>query len=236
MHYLIFIPDEKRMTREVLDRPEFDGLLQSHEPDPLVALPEVVGPDNVHTGAIVLPFSHADETKNPPLGYLPDRQTWHPIPGSDCWVGWFTATPPEPADLLRRSPPQYPGPAVELNGGFEWIITSCMDQKHVMVPAGAGWTTKESNRWPDLYALAEPVLSMIEANQTDDIDFDYSLTASFVSEVLRLNYRLTPGLIGALSLLDQDSLPRLAALATDYGRILTLIQELAQKKQPAPNS
>jgi len=236
MHYLLFIPDEKRMTRAVLDRPEFVGLLQPNEPDPLVALPEVVGPDNTHTGAIVLPFSHGDETRNPPLGYLPDRQTWHSIPGSDCWIGWGNDSPPEPDDLLRRSLPLYPGPAVELNGGFEWIIPSCMDQKHVMVPAGEGWTTKESNRWPDLYALAEPVLHMIEANQTDDGDFDYGVAASFVSEVLRLNYRLTPQIIGALSLLDQDSLPRLAAIATDYARILNLIQDLAQKKQPAPNS
>jgi hypothetical protein len=236
MHFLLYIPDETRQSRAVLADAGFGDLLKSGDPDPLVTIPDCVGPDKKTTGAIVLPFSDADESNNPPLGFLPDRQTWIPIAASDCWVGWVTASPPTADDLARSTPPLYPGPAIELNDGNEWVIPSCMDQKHVMVPAGAGWTTKECKRWPDLYTLAEPVLAMIEANQTDDIDFDYGLTASFISEVLRLNYRLTPQLIGALSLLDQDSLPRLAALATDYVRILTLIQELAQKKQPAPNS
>lgn len=34
-------------------------------------------------------------------GYYPDRQTWRKIPGGDCWVGYETASPPGPEDLLR---------------------------------------------------------------------------------------------------------------------------------------
>lgn len=242
MHYLLFIPHETKQARQTLADAGFDGLLLDGEPDPFwFTIEGTGGPDGPpgqpgSPGQVVLPYSSPDETRNPVPGYSPDTQTWQPLPGSDCWIGWQTAHPPTPDDLLRQPGPRYPGPVVELNDGNDWIVPSCMDQKHVMVPDGTGWTTKNSSRWPDLYTLAEPVLAMIEANQTDEIEFDFNMAATFVCEVLRLNYRITPAIAGALSLLDQDSLPRLAALASDFNRIFALIQELAQKKQPAPNS
>lgn len=242
MHYLLFIPNEKRMSREVLDRPEFAGLLQTGEPDPLVALPEVVGPDNTNTGAIVLPFSDGDESKNPPLGYLPDRQTWKPIPGSECWLGWFNDSPPQAVDLARSFPLPYPGPEITLGDGKRWAVPSCFDQKHVMVPTADGdWTESASPRWPELYALAAPLMDQLESAmhaESEEIPFalDNAAASSFLSRLLCLNYRLTAGLIGALGLLDRDLLPRLLAAATDYTRLMKLAQELDQKKQEAPNS
>lgn len=236
MHYLIFIPNETIQKREALADAGFDGLVLPGEPDPFWFQIEGSGGPDGQPGLLVLPHSSPDESRNPLPGYHPQTQTWQQLPGSDCWIGWQTDNPPTPLDLARRSALLYPGPAVELNDGQRWVIPSCMDQKHVMVPSADGWTTKDQTRWPDLYTLAAPVLEMIEANQRDDLEFDYSLAADLVCECLRLNYRLTPAIVGALGLLDQDLLPRLASLATDYDRILSLIGELAQKKQPAPNS
>ncbi len=207
MHYLIFIPNETIQKREALADAGFEGLVLPGEPDPFWFQIEGSGGPDGQPGLLVLPHSSPDESRNPLPGYHPQTQTWQQLPGSDCWIGWQTDNPPTPLDL-----------------------------KHVMVPSADGWTTKDQTRWPDLYTLAAPVLEMIEANQRDDLEFNYSLAADLVCECLRLNYRLTPAIVGALGLLDQDLLPRLASLATDFDRILSLIGELAQKKQPAPNS
>ena len=236
MHYLIFIPNETIQKRETLTDAGFAGLLLPEESDPFWFQIEGSGGPDGNPGQLVLPHSSPDESHNPVPGYSPATQTWEQLPGMDCWIGWQTDNPPKPADLLRQPGPRYHGPAVELNDGHDWLIPACMDQKHVMVPDGSGWSTKNSSRWPDLYTLAEPVLAMIESNQRDEEPFNHGMAATFVCECLRLNYRVNPAIVGALSLLDQDLLPRLAALATDYSRIFNLIQELAQKKQPAPNS
>lgn len=243
MHYLIYIPGETRQTRDVLADAGFADLLKPGDPDPLVAIPECTGPDQKTTGAVVLPFSDPDETNNPPLGYLPDRQTWHPIAASDCWLGFVTDSPPTADDLARSFPLPHPGPAITLGDGRTWSIPCCLDQRQVMVPTSAGsWTKEPRPRWPELYAMASPLLDELEAAMKLEVTADKPLTidesaaTSFIVELLTINYRLTAGLIGALGLIDDDQLPKLVAVATDYARLMALAQELDQKKQPAPNS
>lgn len=235
MHYLIFIPNETRQSRDVLTDAGFGSLLQPGEPDPLVFPLPGAGPDG-KSGVLVLPFSSPDESRNPQPGYMPARQTWKQLPESNCWIGWQTESPPTPTELARSIPLPFAGPSITLGDGQEWMIPACMDQKHVMTPGPNGWTTKDKPRWPDLYTKAEPVLAMVERNQRDEIEFDFGLAAEFLTDLLTLNFRLTPEIVGVFELLDQDNLPRLSAIATDFVRVMTLIQELAQKKQPAPNS
>jgi hypothetical protein len=243
MHFLLYIPGETRQSRAVLDDAGFGDLLKAGDPDPLVTIPDCVGPDQKTTGAIVLPFSDADESNNPPLGYLPDRQTWVPIAASDCWVGWVTASPPTADDLARSTPLPHAGPMIRLGDNRPWSIPSCLDQRQVMVPTATGsWTTDDRPRWPELYAMAAPLLDTLEAAMRREVSEETPLTidnaaaTTFLAELLCINYRLTPQVIGALGLLDADRLVQLVAIATDYARLTALAKDLDEKKPPAPTS
>jgi hypothetical protein len=243
MHFLIFIPGEHRQDRAVLDDAGFGDLLKQGDPDPLVAIIDCVGPDEKTPGAIVLPFSDGDESKNPPLGFLPDRQTWLPVAASDCWIGWVTASPPTADDLARSTPLPYAGPMIRLGDERPWSIPCCLDQRQVMVPTAAGsWTTDERPRWPELYAMAAPMIDTLEAAMKREVSEDTPLTidnaaaTTFLAELLCINYRLTTKVIGALGLLDEDRLVQLVAIATDYQRLQTLAKDLDEKKPPGPTS
>lgn len=243
MHYLIYIPGETRQTREILAEVGFEGLLQPGEPDPLYFPVEAAGPDGGN-GLLVLPYQNPVEDHNPQPAHLADRQDWKQIPGSDCWIGWQTDNRPTPLDLLRGVAPVYPGPAITLGDGQQWCVPACFDQKHVMVPNGAGgWGEDTSPRWPDLYAKAAPLFAELEAGlrrdaTEDDYTFqlDNAAASTFLCDLLALNFRVTPGIVGALGLIDRDNIPLLVAVATDHDRLIRLTKELDSKNQPAPNS
>ena len=54
------------------------------------------------------------------VGVFPDRQTWHKVPGSTAWCGYYSEDPPTPDDLLRADP--LPGHRVTLADGRPWLV------------------------------------------------------------------------------------------------------------------
>lgn len=154
------------------------------------------------------------------LAYLADKQTWLKAPGDGAgWVGWYSAEPPRPRDLLRSQ--SLDGHLVRLGDGREWLAPVARGIRELhgepiayrAVPGGA--TLGDDGQWtggaiqPRYRRLWEIATSFAEAFfESDDaaagIEFDYDDQQSRAVECLAANYAIGAIEVSALGLLDDQ--------------------------------
>jgi len=219
--FLYYVPElTARPTGETLS-----GLdLVARFPDGnTIFAPVTGGPDGKH-GAIVA----ADAVG---AVYVPDRQTWQRC--HHWWLGWNKATPPGPADLVRRD--TLPGLPFRLADGHEWVVPVAELRPKIEVFRDGAWRLEADPRHDALWAFAEKVreetwepineavvswmiaLGAIQSAEDPDLaldvatkahaDFQSSMAAlnpSVAVEILGHNYRMGNEEVSALGLLSQD--------------------------------
>jgi hypothetical protein len=92
----------------------------------------VRGPENLE-GLLIAANGAAGET--PALVYQSEKQAWRKGPGGKYFVGVDRAAMPGPDDLARAK--IYPGQAVKLLDGNEWIVPRCvgmLDDRPMTLP------------------------------------------------------------------------------------------------------
>lgn len=186
------------------------------------------------------------------LGYWPDRQTWRPLwrspgetPAPPLYVGWWTAEPPTPADLVVPEP--IPGHLVKLRDGREWLIPLAREYSggawHRALPGAltrlAGqWVSGDiDSRYARLWDISAEFYSQMfggTLGQDHVLRFDFAGANDAAATVLGFNYRLGAEEIAALGLFD-DQLTAAAAILKaliDFDTFLAW----QKKNQPPPTA
>ena len=219
--FLYYVPElAARPTGETLS-----GLdLVARFPDGnTIFAPVTGGPDGKH-GAIV-----ASDAVG--AVYVPDRQTWQRC--HHWWLGWNKATPPGPADLVRRD--TLPGLPFRLADGHEWVVPVAELRPKIEVFRDGAWRLEADPRHDALWAFAEKVreetwepinealmawaAALSGIQEAEDADKVIALAtqthAAFLAAVAALspsiavsildhNYRLGNEEVSALALLRQE--------------------------------
>ena len=184
------------------------------------------------------------------VGYFPDRQTWRRIPGSEVWLGWYTAEPPGPEDLLR--PDAVDGLPVETLAGHRWMVP--LARGYADTPGNAGWycalpqtlVRDDEGQWTagEVVAKYRPLWDTacrwqdardgVQPGEDGQamVTFDNVIAAAVA--VLAVNYHLSTAEVDLLGLLTTFEPARILDAAIDFEKQL----EFAKKNagQPPENS
>ena len=175
------------------------------------------GPDG-GGGFLVVPTHPA----SPPSMFQRAEQTWHR--GPKFWVGWLTASPPTPADLVRDT--VMGGTGVKLRDGNEWMIPRI----HAVFPGrptnlprvfgaddSGDWAPKiapeyegvceRAHRWWRAFLRLDGE-SVTEADLLD-----------LAVDVLALNYRVSKAEVAAMGLIGDAELARIGRVIIDGDEI-----------------
>jgi len=236
--------------------------VQAGSPDAVRALDAIDRPGYTFRGVNAGPggdpgqvvgYFHGHEAR---VRYAPGEQQWRKIPGVDAWVGFYTADPPGPDDLVRPDP--LPGVPVTLGDGRDWIVPVLLAWRGDEDGAGFQWQLPrrtdldDEGRWVpgdvvpryrELFAQGQRWFDYItqrftaKADESDDVD-DPDATVEITLDtqeyfdtalaVLSANYRLGRAEVALLGLFDDDVPGRVLNTAVDF----PTFQAWLQKKTP----
>jgi len=185
------------------------------------------GPSGALGGSLHYLTTHQRDTW-PQLEFDADRQTWHQLPNSNEWVGWWNDNKPT-AEALRRES-TVDGYIVQLNDGGNWVIPSGMNMPCNLSIDNAGNVVKVTK--PEFKSFYDEAVTMLDyakslIRKDDPIDDDNLLgVGKYVSSMLQLNYYITFEIAFLLQLFDPDVLWRALSAATDVRAINDLFDEL----------
>lgn len=219
--FLYFIPSIKQADSELIDGLGLsDRLPGGHVEQRSVSQ----GPDG--NAGILLAYSGV-------VLYKPEDQTWSECKGQGHWLGYETANPPMPKDVLRED--ALAGHLCDLGDGNKWLIPVCRAiQTGAFFERGIEYALNESGKFeeqirPDFLALSKDVEVLysafseqyldqeIEVEDADDFDqFDACERA------LALNYRLTKWEINALRLFTREALILIAQAMIDVPTVIEI--------------
>jgi len=216
----------------------------------------ISGPDG-SAGLILANRPHAGR-----LGYFPTEQTWGPIPGSDCYVGFAAASLP----LHPAAPLPVPSPfarANELAGknvadslGNLWHIPFAMNYlelgeglwpvpqlpQRLTLGEGGQWVRGQvmpayAQLWQLVsdygQALAEAVIAVqAEDEQRESFVFSFDRLDDLAIAALQVNYRLGPVELDLLGIYDETFRQEVI----DTVRGMPLLAALKKKQAPAGGS
>lgn len=198
-----------------------------------------VGPPNQHGHrGFIYAANPAGDFDMMDLRYTPTAQTWHAIPGTDAWVGFWNDRPPTPADLARDK--QVGGYNVELGDGNQWLCPvarkfdggECALPARTDVDANGRWIRgalqeKHAQLWETACAYWDGQLN------TEDDSFSiegFEDIRDAALQSLSVNYRLGKAEVVLLDLFKTDEEPQSVLLAlVDYPEVIKKkLSELSQ--------
>jgi hypothetical protein len=193
------------------------------------------GPDGA-AGTVVADPSRIDPSR---IGYYPDAQTWRvfpnpqsliPNPLPSVWIGYATAEPPGPADLIRLRP--LDGHWVELADGRPWLVPIARGYSSdgsggylalpqtIALDAVGKWDTGRvipkyealwslAQRWWDSLIGARPAADSDAARSAGEglttVVFEFSDWIDAAVTALAANYRVGPIEVDLLGLLTTET-------------------------------
>lgn len=170
--------------------------------------------------------------RSPQLGVFPG-QTWHAEQGADkprFWIGWESR--PRACDLLRTR--VHPGPGVEL-AGDNWLLPTPTQLPHTNGMRGGKFTRKLKQEYQEFFEQSEAALRRLVdswlANDCNSFSWDQAEFWPFTCAALAMNYLLTPEIIDAMGLVDDDAHYTVAAAVTNLEAVC---RTLTQKKTECP--
>jgi hypothetical protein len=158
--------------------------------------------------------------------------------GGRPWLGFETASPPGPGDLLREVHCTENHP-VTLGDGNSWGIPvvrrypSGTALPQVIVLGKRGPEARIKREYETLYQLAVALADDLYGDGEAKLDAGALLVMA--SLALAVNYRLGPDEISALELLDTQNAQEIAGAIIDRPSLLKLRDEL-EKKTPGISS
>lgn len=172
-----------------------------------------------------------------PRGVHLDSQEWKPEQGQDpprYWVGWVKGAKPGPADLARKK--QHPGTAVTLCDGNEWLIPLARQLPHVNgIKPGGGFKRKLKHEYQAFWDLSQVIhdslLKNFMVNECQRWEWNQFECWPFSCAALAQNYLLTPEIIDALELLEDDSHFEIAEACTELSAAAEALWHAVQKKR-----
>lgn len=168
-----------------------------------------------------------------PLHYEPESQTWRECAAGAFHVGFATATPPGPDDLLRPEPVY--GHTLKLLDDREWMIPAARltDAPHTLLPHAIGLDSAGQRIYETLpihqrlVSFADEAMRgfksiLLGDGEPPDVgdDFFWSLSC----EALSANYYMSRWEIGALRLLSRTKMEGIASLLCDFPRYYRMRQ------------
>ncbi len=111
MNFIYAVDNESVLNAAVLERTGLGRVLA--EPSKAPAVTSTIGPGG--SACLLLGNVKAGQ-----LRYKPDVQQWMKSYNQEYYIGFYLEDPPKPAELARKK--QLAGHAVELGGGYEWLI------------------------------------------------------------------------------------------------------------------
>lgn len=173
------------------------------------------------------------------LDYQPATQTWCEMAGVAAlagggrpWLGFETASPPGPGDLLREVHCTENHP-VTLGDGNSWGIPVVRRYPNgtalpqVIVLGKRGPEARIKREYEALYQLAVALAEDLYGEPATLLDSGKLLCMA--SLALSVNYRLGPDEISALELLDTQNVQEIAKALIDTPRLMKLWGELQKK-------
>lgn len=205
------------------------------------------GPDDAN--GILCHWMQPGDPSSATAGVVKGKQTWYEAPAGEdrekgrYWLGWYTASPPGPSDLAVTE--QFGGGWVQLGDDKEWLIPATRRLSH---RASLDPETGKFARVPkDRYASfckraashAHKVFSAVGAFDAylaqnpkadpEDYEVECSLEDAwdYCCEALSINYRVTPEIIDALKLFDDQ---KMLAVMMQTVELVEILETQGQKK------
>ncbi|MEQ8636911.1 hypothetical protein [Gimesia maris] len=143
-------------------------------------------------------------------GYRPEEQTWIPaVPRDELeakryWVGIWNDRRPTQKDLKRPYP--YRGKPVVLNDGAEWLIPAARELPNEMILADDGsYKFEVQRKYHEFWTESDKWLTKL-ANASGEDTFKWNELSLFIESALKLNYIITPEVIGELRIFSQENI------------------------------
>lgn len=183
--------------------------------------------------------------RDEPRGVNLESQEWKAEQGQDpprYWIGWEKGRKPGPGDLARKK--QHPGTLVRLSDGNEWLIPVAQQLPHVNgIKPGGGFKRKLKREyqafWDQANEQHQQFLSGFIANGGQSWTWNHAEVWPFSCAALAQNYLLTPEIIDALELIEDDNHFDIVNACTEVRESAMALERHAQKKtnqHPAPVS
>ena len=190
--------------------------------------------------------------------YLPEQQTWEEGPDGAYWVGFTTADPPTPDDLVRKD--RVPGHAIRLLDGKEWIVPvarsmagrTTLPVQLVLGPDKKSWRPRTQKQYLGLCELADDCYKLFQSTadtphpaaryaENGEMGYDFSYGMTFVLAALAVNYKLSSMEVSMLGLLGDDHMQTIMEAVIDWPAYVQMMTATNpgpdnEKKDPAPGS
>lgn len=184
------------------------------------------GPDK--HGGLVFAASGFDSAI---VGYFPESQTWEGVPGSEVWIGYYTARRPGPAELERKK--LFGGHLVNLSDGQKWLFPVARKMNGTTpLPKGyrhdgQAWVAEEvKEQYRKLYENACALWNVIFEENTDGVrQLSVSEGLDIAVSALALNYRVGAHEVSALRLLDSDCMHDAFFAIVDYPSMVEFLKK-----------
>lgn len=188
MHFILFLPGARTTDGSLDDVGLGDLKAGCH------TLPIHSGPDG-NPGLLISWRTNSGLFQ---LTYAPDRQIWIPgtggpgHPPGSYWLGWSTASPPSPEDLLRETP--FRGVSVTLGDGCEWTFPRVSQVPRDLVRGDCGEILLMPQPRFAQFCIAADRWQAALAQLPPGGGVALNELMEFAELALRVNYRITPEL------------------------------------------
>ncbi|HEX4793721.1 MAG TPA: hypothetical protein VH370_08020 [Humisphaera sp.] len=172
--------------------------------------------------------------------YRPEKQTWIAGPDGKWWVGYINDERPGPDELARKK--MYPGHAVELLDGNEWIIPTALalvPTVQITLPAIYGMQDGRivSKIHPRYRRLCERAFdAWLEWTGSKEPSKNDDEWIALAIDALAVNYRVGPTEVaGLLNLIGSDEVLAIIRALLDINAVQAYTREqlaASQKKTP----
>jgi len=219
--FLYFLPKQNPHRGDLFDA----GLGHAFGDQPFTQR-QCTGPEQ-QPGTVCTPGEPTAE-----IGYFPNRQTWQPMQNKAAWLGFETAAPPGPDDLLRtQATATYD--AIELGDGHRWLVpTAILANGESPLPKvrkldeNGAIIRRVQSSYERLYLWADELREAVQNGTplTEERETEICI------EALRMNYRLGLDEACALELLTDQAVTLIAYILIDRARWADAEGQLAKEK------